>query len=190
MCKGDYSSPSFLQAALREQDVVIIAFGFEAPLDLQECIIDAAGKAGVKWILPNEWSSDGENEKLCKVFSLLGEKRKFREQIERLDLDGGRGGWVGVANNPWFDYVSLLFGLKKTQMSSQKNGVNKALESEEWMVRHQYLESKSYPFRRRQHPHYHYNNPTSLSRCHCSSQPSHLPFCLLSLITLSIRLQE
>ena len=99
--KGNYDSSEFLQSALQGQDVLIIAFGFEAPLSLEERLIDAAGKAGVPWILPNEWSGDGLNEELCNVFTLLGKKRKYREQIEALE----NCAWIGVANNPWFDYV-------------------------------------------------------------------------------------
>ncbi|KFX90119.1 hypothetical protein V490_06638 [Pseudogymnoascus sp. VKM F-3557] len=88
------------QSALQGQDVLIIAFGFDVPLDLQARIIDAAGRAEVPWIIPNEWSGDGTNEELCEVFSLLGDKRKYRKQIEGL----GKCAWIGIATNPWFDF--------------------------------------------------------------------------------------
>jgi hypothetical protein len=86
---------------LQGQDVLIIAFGFGVPLNLEEQIIDAAGKAGVKWIIPNEWSSDGMNEELCNIFTPLGDKKKYRRQIEGLEGCA----WIGIANNPWLDYV-------------------------------------------------------------------------------------
>jgi hypothetical protein len=99
--KGDYNSSEFLESALQGQDVLIVAFGFDVPLNLEAQIIDAAGRAEVPWIIPNEWSSDGMNEKLCEVFSLLGDKRKYRKQIEGLE----KCAWIGIATNPWFDYV-------------------------------------------------------------------------------------
>lgn len=49
------------------------------------------------------------NEKLCNIFTLLGEKKKYREQIEKIGREGGgKCAWIGVANNPWFDYVSEI----------------------------------------------------------------------------------
>ncbi|KFY93012.1 hypothetical protein V500_03956 [Pseudogymnoascus sp. VKM F-4518 (FW-2643)] len=98
--KGDYNSSEFLESALQGQDVLIVAFGFDVPLNLEAQIIDAAGRAEVPWIIPNEWSGDGMNEKLCEVFSLLGDKRKYRKQIEGLE----KCAWIGIATNPWFDY--------------------------------------------------------------------------------------
>ena len=102
MRKGDYGSSEFLESALHEQDILIIALGFSVPLNLEARIIDAAGKAGVSWIIPNKWSSDAMNVELCKSYPLLKEKKKYRVQIERL----ANCTWIGIANNPWVDYVS------------------------------------------------------------------------------------
>jgi saccharopine dehydrogenase-like NADP-dependent oxidoreductase len=98
--KGDYTS-SFLEAALQGQDVVIIALSTMVPPDIQINIIRAAIKVGVPWIVPNEYGSDGENEELSSAIPFLGSKKKYRDMIE----ESGSSSWIGIACNPWFDFV-------------------------------------------------------------------------------------
>ncbi len=99
--KGDYESSDFLESALKGQDVLILTFAGMANLDLQSNFIKAAAKVGVPWILPNEYGSDGANSKVAEAISVTGVKEKYRAQIEELD----KSSWIGVANNPWFEFV-------------------------------------------------------------------------------------
>ena len=75
--KVDYKKPETLVEALRGQDALIITLSGHSPKDTESQLINAAGKAGVAWILPNEWSPDTANEEMVKdvfVFQSKGEK--------------------------------------------------------------------------------------------------------------------
>ena len=101
MKKGDYSSSDFLESALQGQDVLIITLAVTAAPEVQTVLISAAARAGVPWVLPNEYGGDGENVELCKAVFVLGIKAKYRNQIEEL----GKSSWIGIASSLWFDYV-------------------------------------------------------------------------------------
>ena len=100
--KGDYKSAEFLQSALRGQDVLIITLATMTAPEVQSDLIAAAAKAGVAWVLPNEFGQDGANAELCAAVGVLGKKARYRTEIEEL----GVSSWIGVASNLWFDYVS------------------------------------------------------------------------------------
>jgi NmrA-like family len=99
--KGDYQSSEFLESALQGQDVLIITLAVTTSPQVQTDFIKAAAKAGVPWILPNEYGQDGANAELSTAVPLLGGKVKYRNQIEEL----GQSSWIGVASNLWFDFV-------------------------------------------------------------------------------------
>ena len=99
--KGDYKSPEFLESALQGQDVLILTFAVTTSPEVQSDFIKAAAKAGVPWILPNEYGQDGANPELTKVVGLLGMKERYRNEIEEL----GVSSWIGIANSLWFDFV-------------------------------------------------------------------------------------
>jgi NmrA-like family len=99
--KGDYQSPQFLESALEGQDVLIITLAIATSPEVQSQFIKAAAKAGVPWILPNEYGSDGTNAELSNAVPLLGHKENYRKEIEEL----GTSSWIGIASNPWFDFV-------------------------------------------------------------------------------------
>jgi uncharacterized protein YbjT (DUF2867 family) len=99
--KGDYQSSEFLESALQGQDVLIITLAVTTSPEVQTNLIKAAAKAGVPWILPNEYGQDGANSELSTAVPLLGGKAKYRNQIEEL----GQSSWIGVASNLWFDFV-------------------------------------------------------------------------------------
>ncbi|KAF2491421.1 NAD(P)-binding protein [Lophium mytilinum] len=54
------------EGALRGQDALIITLSGFAPKVVQTQLINAAGEAGVGWILPNEWAPDTANEVLVQ----------------------------------------------------------------------------------------------------------------------------
>lgn len=74
--KVDYSKPETLVEALRGQDALVITLSGHTPKEAEAQLINAADEAGVKWILPNEWSPDTANEAMVKdvfVFQPKGE---------------------------------------------------------------------------------------------------------------------
>lgn len=66
--KVDYNKPETFVEALRGQDALIITLSGHTPAQTQMQLINAAGEAGVAWILPNEWSPDTANEALVNDF--------------------------------------------------------------------------------------------------------------------------
>jgi uncharacterized protein YbjT (DUF2867 family) len=95
--KGDYSDESFLVSALQGQDVLILQLGFGG-LESQSHLIAAAAKAGVHWVLPTEFGSD-HSARLAQGLPMMTMKNQYREQAEKLGMR-----WIGVINNPWFDW--------------------------------------------------------------------------------------
>lgn len=53
--KINYDSQDSIVAALKGQDALIITMSVRAPQEQVTKLIEAAGTAGVKWIVPNEW---------------------------------------------------------------------------------------------------------------------------------------
>lgn len=104
MKKGDYESEDFLVSALKGQDMFIIILAFTAPPDVQTKLIEAAAKAGVPWVIPCEFGSDNGNKDMSAAVPINSVKAGYREKIESL----GKSSWIGIVNNPWFEYVSIL----------------------------------------------------------------------------------
>lgn len=73
----DYSNPQTLVDALHGQDALIITLSGITPTETQTQLIEAAGKAGVQWIFPNEWSPDTANEALVKDVFVFQPKGEF-----------------------------------------------------------------------------------------------------------------
>lgn len=77
----DYEKPETLVKALQGQDALIITLSGTAPAGTELKLIQAAGEAGVRWILPNEWSPDSNNEGIVKdvfIFAPKGILDRFR----------------------------------------------------------------------------------------------------------------
>lgn len=74
--KVDYTDPETLVEALRGQDALVITLGGFAPKETDMSLINAAGEAGVPWILPNEWAPDTANEGLLKDVFVFQPKGK------------------------------------------------------------------------------------------------------------------
>jgi len=86
---------------LQNQDVLVITLSILTATDIQTNFIKAAARAGVPWILPNEYGNDGENPEVLKNIPILVDKKKYRDLIEEL----GVSSWIGIASNLWIDYV-------------------------------------------------------------------------------------
>lgn len=99
--KGQYSDAAFLESALKDHDVLVIMLGFSGLSD-QDTIIRAAGRAGVKYVLPTEYGVSSGNEKQVKAIPMLQAKRDVHNQIEGLGMR-----WIAVVTNLWIDYVGI-----------------------------------------------------------------------------------
>lgn len=104
---GDYNSPTFLSTIFKDIEAVILTLHHSAVPDLEIQFIEAAAASGVKWILPTEFGSDTANEELVSSIPILGQKTAPRKKIEELSEKYEGLKWIGIVNNPWFDFVSL-----------------------------------------------------------------------------------
>lgn len=102
--KGAYDDAAFLQDAFANQDAVVFALHFLGQA-AQPGMIDAAAKAGVKWILPNEWAADGMNEAMMEAVPVFKPKMDARKHVEELAKTYEGLKWIGVATNPFFESV-------------------------------------------------------------------------------------
>ena len=101
---GQYSDTDFLANAFKDQDVVIFALHFMAQ-GAQNGMIDVAAKAGVKWIVPNEYAGDGLNEDMMNASAVFSQKVQSRRHVEELSKTHEGLKWIGVATNPFFESV-------------------------------------------------------------------------------------
>ncbi|KPI45451.1 uncharacterized protein AB675_536 [Cyphellophora attinorum] len=100
--KGDYNSDTFLEQALVGIEALIITLAVTAPKDLEKRIIDAAIKAGVTWIIPNGFVSDGAHPHMGGKITVNAHKAVLRRQIEQ--SGNGKTKWISIVNGPWYDF--------------------------------------------------------------------------------------
>ena len=79
--KVDYSKPETLVEALQGQDALVITLSGYAPKDTEMQLINAAGEAGVPWILPSEFAPDTANEALVKDVFVFQPKRESIQPV-------------------------------------------------------------------------------------------------------------
>ena len=102
---------SSLVAALRDQQFLVITLGVMAPPDTHAKIVNAAGKAGVPYIMPNVYGGDVLDSKLIK------EDLYSEASLARLDEVKALGGpsyiamgcgfwyeWSLSTGEPWFGF--------------------------------------------------------------------------------------
>ena len=105
--KGDYSSKEFFVEALGGQEVLIIALAFTVTDDVHSRLITAAAEANVEFVLLNEYGSDNAHPIMRENVPINAVKTQHREHVERL----GKSSWIGIVNNPWYDYVCVAYFL-------------------------------------------------------------------------------
>ena len=98
--KVNYDDESTLVEALKGQEVLIITMGVMAPPDTQAKLINAAAKAGVTYILPNEWGFDHAIQ-LEGVLAGLEERSLKARQL--IDSHPGMT-WIGVTCGFWYEF--------------------------------------------------------------------------------------
>ncbi|KAF2858092.1 NAD(P)-binding protein [Piedraia hortae CBS 480.64] len=111
VAKVDYANPSSLLEALTGQDALVITLGTFVPPETDKNIIEAAVKAKVRFILPNEWAPDTANEGLRKDVGAFAGKEPIRKKIEA----EGKGvtSYIAVSTGFWFEWslaIPAAFG--------------------------------------------------------------------------------
>jgi len=102
----DYADPSSLVNALQGQDVLIITLFGMAPKDTQTKLVDAAIEAGVRFVMPNEWSPDTANEGLCRDVPMFGDKVAVRDYISK--KGNGRTSYIGMSTGFWYEWMLAM----------------------------------------------------------------------------------
>ncbi|KAL8793868.1 MAG: hypothetical protein Q9195_003594 [Heterodermia aff. obscurata] len=97
--KVNYDDTDSLAQALQGQEVLIITMGTTAPQEQHYKLVEAAAKAKVQWVVPNEWGYDTENEKLVKDIPFSDVKLPVRQHIEKLGIS-----WVGITCGFWYEF--------------------------------------------------------------------------------------
>ena len=105
--RGSYDDASFLESAFRGNDAALLTFSFSGSVH-QSKVIEAAAKAGVKWILPNEFAGDGANDAMTDMVPMFQPKRDTRREIEGLAKTHEGLKWVGVVTNPFAGHAIHL----------------------------------------------------------------------------------
>ncbi|KAE8373035.1 hypothetical protein BDV26DRAFT_76508 [Aspergillus bertholletiae] len=96
----DYDDEAGLLSALKGQDALIITLPMNAAPDTQLKIIQAAAKAGIKYMIPNVWGCDFTNDSLMN--SGLGTERHYAafKEIEKT----GVLSWVALVCGFWYEH--------------------------------------------------------------------------------------
>ncbi|KAJ6094626.1 hypothetical protein N7467_002139 [Penicillium canescens] len=106
----DYSKPETIVEALKGQHALVITLGGRAPNEINLQLINAAGEAGVPWILPNEWGPDTANEDLVKDVVVFQPKGEIRKAI----TDLGKSSYIAVNTGFWYEWslaIAPAFGV-------------------------------------------------------------------------------
>ncbi|PVI00934.1 putative oxidoreductase CipA [Periconia macrospinosa] len=96
----DYSKPETLVEALRGQDVLIVTMAVSAPAGTASALYEAAAKAGVPWILPNEFGNDTDDMNVGDDTFVNQGKINERKAIET----AGVSSWIGVCTGFWYEH--------------------------------------------------------------------------------------
>lgn len=98
----DYEQQSTLVDALQGQEVLIITLGGYASPQTQGKLVEAAITAGVKFILPNEWSPDTANASLVADVAPFASKPPIREKVA---VHGkGKTQYIAVMTGFWYEW--------------------------------------------------------------------------------------
>ncbi|KAH7032567.1 uncharacterized protein B0I36DRAFT_347759 [Microdochium trichocladiopsis] len=95
----DYDDETSIVEALRGQQCLIITLAPAAPPNTHSKLVHAASKAGVPYIVPNNYGGDIDNVKMGQETMLGPVARANRAEIERLGMQ-----WITIACGFWYDY--------------------------------------------------------------------------------------
>lgn len=116
--RADLTSKSDLVRAFKGHDVVVNAVP-NPELTGQKVVIDAAIEAGVKRIVPSEFSSNLEAEPTKRErLPNVEEKLKIREYVEQVAAQG-KIEWSAINNGPFFD-LGIQYGFLGPNVRTKK----------------------------------------------------------------------
>lgn len=95
----DYNDEESLISALRGQQFLIITLSVSAPSDLHGRIVKAAGKAGVRYVMPNIFGGDIDNKSITED-SLMGDLYKQRLG----DFDDSDTSYIVLVCGFWYEW--------------------------------------------------------------------------------------
>jgi hypothetical protein len=107
--KVDYDDESTLVAALQGQDMLIISLAAAVEIEVQDKIVAAAKKAGIRHVMPNAWGGDTQNKKLSDE-SLIG--KTYERGINAIEEMGVY--WTNLCSSFWYEYslaLPLAYGI-------------------------------------------------------------------------------
>lgn len=82
----NYDDEATLITALTDQDCIIITLAVTTPPGTQSKIIQAAAKAGVRYVIPNAWGCDLTNKSLLNDVPNWNGFREIDEEIEKAGM--------------------------------------------------------------------------------------------------------
>lgn len=100
----DYNDQESLIAALKGQQLLVITLSATAPPEIESNIVQAAGRAGVSHIMPNQFSIDDTNKKLISESPISSYNKALLDKIE---VAGSS--WTMLVCSLWYEY-SLAMG--------------------------------------------------------------------------------
>lgn len=101
LARVDYNDESTIVEALKGQDALIITMNTGAPTDISMKLVEAAAKAGVRWIVPDEWGANNEvNLEFERDVFLGPPKQAVRDLIKKL----GVSSYTGISGGFWYDF--------------------------------------------------------------------------------------
>ncbi|KAK5128000.1 hypothetical protein LTR85_005117 [Meristemomyces frigidus] len=111
--KAEYTDAASLQSAFKGKDVVVIMLAF-AGLQDEIKILEAAARAGVKYVIPSEYGAPSKNPKMADAVPLLKAKLDIHKKIESLGMK-----YIVVSTNGWIDY-GLQYGMFDIDLASRR----------------------------------------------------------------------
>jgi len=97
--RASTSNATELEAALKGQDAIVSLL---SDVGIQEALLEAAKKAGVKWFVPSEFGHDTSDPLVMDLpIPLFKAKDDFRKKLDESGL-----GWTGIIPGMFFDWVS------------------------------------------------------------------------------------
>ncbi|KAK1478527.1 hypothetical protein CCUS01_04873 [Colletotrichum cuscutae] len=109
--KLDLNDVSALTTAFQGQDAVISAAPDPIVLENQKPWIDAAVAAGVKRIVPSEYSTNVDSPLAEGLPIVVDKVRARRYLIEKITENDDKSSWMSVNNGPFFELVLGFGGL-------------------------------------------------------------------------------
>ncbi|KAF2623528.1 NAD(P)-binding protein [Macroventuria anomochaeta] len=103
----DYASEEDLISALRGHDFLVITLSVQTSPTNHALIVEAAAKAGVKWIMPNYWAfAPGPRGGTLSSDPLISSFGKFIDDVRNVSVpDGGvKPNWIALCCGFWYEF--------------------------------------------------------------------------------------